>query len=453
MTQNANWIAGLYNHLGISPDAARKALAVYEENQLGKSMAEHSQTDEHTERVTDLWNQGEFHRNPSREQIKVGPAEAASGGGAERMVKDYSHPAPQMGVTEQNDRFAAELGAMRGYMKSMADGHNGLAKDFTKFCSDVHGVIGTLAEQNKRLVTVTGGLLAKAEESEEKEEDKEKAKACATDASLSFGKAQKLFAKAKKAREAAKADGIAEGISKSLKDQARLLRQAGLRQLAKAQTQATAGQGYASETMKAITALVEAKPALKADMDAIEHKEEKEEEKAKKMKKAMKKALKAAKKAAAGGEGDAVKSDAKGNQADKQDPATGNQDDAAAKAIEALTTKMASVDDALSGVAMLKTDIAGLIDIVRGKPTNAKIEPLVTVKADVNTVNTIATKIETMIDNEELDQMQEHRARDILSKMEGVQAGHISESIFRSAVETAPQVVRSIFEPAIQAAA
>jgi hypothetical protein len=67
----------------------------------------------------DMWNKKDgLHTNPTAAQLDFGPAEAACGSGASRMVSDYStEQTPQQGLSEQYQMFSRSMSEFR---KSLA---------------------------------------------------------------------------------------------------------------------------------------------------------------------------------------------------------------------------------------------------------------------------------------------------------------------------------------------
>ena len=102
--------------------------------------------------IKDLWE--DYGAIPDRNDTKTGPAMHSSGSGADKAIAEYSNPAPQVGITEQYQKFTEQniegWGKMHSAFKSMNDT---LTTGF-----------GALTE-----------LLSKAEE-EKKEEKKEEEK-------------------------------------------------------------------------------------------------------------------------------------------------------------------------------------------------------------------------------------------------------------------------------------
>lgn len=88
-------------------DAQTKAALSKAFAELAKSVPE----------VKDLWTDMTMNATPERGEIKTGPAEHASGSGAEKMIREYSEPAPQVALAEAYKKFDALLSDFT-YMKS-----------------------------------------------------------------------------------------------------------------------------------------------------------------------------------------------------------------------------------------------------------------------------------------------------------------------------------------------
>ena len=105
--------------------------------------------------IKDLWH--DYAAIPERNDTKTGPAMHTSGSGAEKGVADYSNPAPQIGITEQYDKFSQqnieEFGKMSSAMKANTDA--------------VLAGIGALTEAVK-------ALSVKSEEKKEEHKEEEK---------------------------------------------------------------------------------------------------------------------------------------------------------------------------------------------------------------------------------------------------------------------------------------
>ncbi len=115
---------------------------------------------------------------PPEGQILTGPQQAASGAGAEKMVREYSNPDPQQDLVATYEALSRELGSMRGYMKSMAaatkatqDALLALLKKADEEEEEVEVKVNEEEGEGKSLAaSILKDLISKAEEEEEEEE-------------------------------------------------------------------------------------------------------------------------------------------------------------------------------------------------------------------------------------------------------------------------------------------
>lgn len=379
--------------------------------------------------ITDRWHKGQMHAVPSSEQIKVGPGQSASGGGAEHMVREYSNPAPQKGIQLEAERLEAELGPMRGYAKAIADGHNGLCASF----DELSGIVKNVVDQNMRLKIVTAALIKAVEKGEDEEkgdDDKEeKFEINASKAQEAYAKARALLKKSRSIKAAMKAASDAGHIG-ALKAQSKLFKKAAQGYFNKAAEYSKAGGARAVVTRKALDEFFAANPALKSE-EALD---------ASALRKA---AIKARKdwKAAVKSASEIKKDDDAGNQADEEKHENGNQADHAAKAEVEVMAKQ--VQDAVNGMAMLETTVKGLMETISNRPVNGKVEPLALVKADPEAqFRKLDATIEKWADENRLDTANEHRARDVVKMLSAVKAGSVTQAQFDAYQASLPQVVR-----------
>lgn len=376
--------------------------------------------------IADLHTEGEEHRVITGEEIRTGPSQAASGGGAEKMIREYSAPAPQKGVTQEAMSLAEVLGGISRSMKAMADGQ--------KTMSD--------------LLTVL--VAAKAEEKEEKEEEKDKeeeeAKAHAKGRATELvAEAQKLLRKADRKEE----DGDDEEESEKsrvLYREAKLLRKQAARMLGKARLHAlAAGDGEITKSIRQIVAKNDL--VIKAENEEEEKERETEKDEADKARQPD----------AAAAKGAEATKDSAGNQAPKQDKENGNQDDAAQKAVTALGAR---VDEALKGLTILHTDLAGFMDTVAGKakpqegvtaaPAGATpMDAFALMKANpAGAAGELQLAIEKAASKGLLDGAQAMTAYNILAKLDACNKGVIAKSMVDGMIDNAPSAVRQIFRHA-----
>lgn len=380
--------------------------------------------------IPDLHTEGEEHSVITGEEIKVGPSQASSGGGAEKMIREYSAPVPQKGVTQEAMSLAEVLGGIGRSMKAMADGQK------------------TMADLLTTLVA------AKAEEKEEKDKDEEEAKAHAKGRATDLvAEAMKLLRKADRKEE----DGDDEEESEKsrvLYREAKLLRKQAARTLGKARLHAlAAGDVEITKSIRDIVAKNDL--VIKAEDDEEEKEREKEKEEADKAHQTAAAAATPTPEAAKGGE---ATKDSAGNQAAKQNKENGNQDDAAQKAVTALGAR---VDEALKGLTVLHTDIAGLMDTIAGKPKPQEgaapgatpgatpMDAFALMKANpAGAVGELQLSIEKANAKGLIDGAQAMTAYNILAKLDACNKGVIAKSMVDGMIDNAPSAVRQIFRHA-----
>lgn len=101
---------------------------------------------------------------PPAGQVPCGPAQASSGAGAERMIREYSKPDPQQDIVARYEELSRELGSLRGYLKSLTEGMAALMRKADDDEEDNE-------EDEEQSISV-----AVEQEDEEDEEDEEEAK-------------------------------------------------------------------------------------------------------------------------------------------------------------------------------------------------------------------------------------------------------------------------------------
>lgn len=382
--------------------------------------------------VVDLRTDGQQHAVPTREEIKTGPGQSASGAGAERMIREYSRPAPQAGVTTEAMRLADILEDFGRSMKAMAD--------------------ATKAQQVLLTTLVTKAADEDAEEDEEEKEAKSHSKARAE---TLISRAKKLLAKAEDEEEKEDEEDD-DAKSKAHRRAARGFKKRASMLLGKAQVHALAAD---SDDLKKAIRLTAAKfdIAVKAESDDDEEDDEDKSEKARQeaadtAKAEAEKKAKDEAEAAAKAEAD---KDSKGNQADKQNKENYNQDDSAQKAVNAMS---AQVEEALKGLRTLQGNVASLMDTVAGRSRNAgadgKPAPVhpdlfAFVKADPRgAIEKIQGEIEKAVEGGALDGNQEMLAMNLLSKVDAFQKGVIAKNVVDGLLSVAPAAVQQIFNQA-----
>lgn len=392
---------------GVSDEDIAKTIA--DADALEK--AQHAQTGDGGE-VKDQWQEGQKHSVPSREEIKTGPGQAASGGGAERMTGQYSNPAPQHGV---------QLDAEK------------LGKILEDFAAKSHA---TLKNELARFAA----LLIKAKDEDEEDEEESETVEINEKAKKLFDKAKKLLADARKAKEDAEdEDGEAR---KALRQKARQLRKAAAKTLAKAGLYARAGRSKSADLRASIKSLLEGDASLKADVEVEQEEEEDEEEESEKSRSAAPAADNAAAKGSEAGK------DAKGNQADKAN-ADGNQDDASKKAIADVTALKGQVEQALAGLTTLQGSVHSVLDAIGKAPkaTGGAPDTGALIKgAETTDLDAISAAIEEAQDGGRLDSGAAMRARNIVMQLDALAKGQIARSVVEASINVAPSAVKSLFD-------
>lgn len=361
-----------------------------------------------SEKVMDHWQEGEMHGAATAEEVKVGPAQAATGANTGRMNSEYSNNAPQHGVQLDAQKLLRNLSALGASSKANTE------------------AIGHVADTVKSLsAAVTALLMQKAEGEKEEEKEVEKAEDCDGDKEYmekAAAKAATLIEQAKAAIARAKAlrkamedmdeeDDKAE--MKAARKKARLLTKTAGIALGKARAAAFAAGSV--ELRKSILDI-----SVKSDVDVLDDDEVNEKDdlgKATEEEDSMEKA----------------KTNDAGNQADHADGANGNQD-ATAKAVA----------DALSGVKALTTTVNGLMDIVSGK---SRVQPVSTavVKGVIEAKQSITDRIEEMADNDMLSPTDVVMAKSIAQMVDGVAKGTSTPDMLRSRLDKASHAVKLLY--------
>ena len=351
------------------------------------------------ELVGDVWNQGKegFHGIPSAEEIVYGPSQAASGGGANKMVREYSKFATQQGIAEEFERMSRE---MDGFKKSVAKAFEGMGAQ--------------LKSQGQVLTTFLENIVKAEEEDKdgpEKKEEMEKARSYQKKARTSLlkaededeekedrkeevEKAKSSLKKAKeillKAHEEAKDEKEEEEVEKSLSENKKLSKKA-------------------SEIESTFTKAEEAE------------KRKKEEEEAEKLKKA---------------EEDKAKKEAE----DKAKLGKEENQDVNA-------TSKALTEAEIENIA--KKSIMEMFDHLMTQSKTGNSIPSFA-KADISSVlQTKAGEIEKKSDEGELSSGEVTLAKSLLMKVDMAHKGQIDMSIVKSLIEKAPVAVKNIFSTAV----
>lgn len=418
-----------------NPEKAGELLADIPDDIMESIKAQSAMGFEGTKEVKDLWQTGEFHRNPTTAEIPVGPQQAARGGNVHRQEREYSDFERQRGLMEQEINFQATLSMMGESMKALATG--------------IQFLVAKAAEDK--------------EEDKMAEEDAEKAE---SDAKKSIEKAQTLIGRAADLRD--DADCETGPARKALIVKAKNLRTNAGHELAKAQLNAralvsvkakAAAGGTLLGTIKAIAekanVTIKAKEDEEEEVEVEVHETEKSESE-----KEAEKAASMQEKAPSeksGAETDAAKAAAE--PAEKAASAAAAAPDLT-KSIADLTAMLTANNDAitkaLSGQRVLEGNIHTLMDAMAGKPlavgtsvASAAPDLAALMKSNpAGTIEKLNDAVATAIDSGRLDGSSGPAATSLLGSLDAVQHGAMDMSIFESKLANAPAAVRTVFAEA-----
>ena len=347
------------------------------------------------------WEQpGEIDKVPTAQTIIFGPPEASSGAGAARMVEQYSSFADQGGITALYAEFSRRMAPMRADMDA------------------VKSEIATIKNSVFSLVKASedaAAAVAPAAKAKDNDEDEDEKTRMVEKARKTMRKARVLIVKAEDAEGGDSEEyGEEDEISEDMEKAARLLK--GVKEdLTKAEEARKDDDDEDEEIEKARTmrkALVKRLSAVKKARApaVVKTKEEEDEEEAKKAAEAAK------------GQGND-----KGNQEAAQNPANGNQEDAAAKSSE---------------VSLLTKSVSELMDFLMTSASGGRINPApVFQKAQQDKVASIAMAIDEAADNREISDSEAIDAQGIVARLEMIKSGQVDrKSVLDMLAKSSPKV-------------
>ena len=367
--------------------------------QLQKSLDE-EMANEFDRFIPDWEQPGEINKVPTAQTIIFGPTEASSGAGAARMVEQYSSFADQGGITALYAEFSRRMAPMR------ADMDAGKAEMAT-----IKNSVFSLVKASEDAAAAATPVVAKADDDDEDEKTRMVEKARKT-----MRKARVLIVKAEDAEGGdSEEDGEEDEISEDMEKAARLLK--GVKDdLTKAEEARKDDEDEDEEIEKARTmrkALVKRLSAVKKARAPVVVKTKEEEE----AEEEAKKAAEAAK----------AKDNDKGNQEAAQNPANGNQEDAAAKSSE---------------VSLLTKSVSELMDFLMTSASGGRINPApVFQKAQQDKVASIAMAIDEAADNREISDSEAIDAQGIVARLEMIKSGQVDrKSVLDMLAKSSPKV-------------
>ncbi len=356
------------------------------------------------------WEQpGEINKVPTAQTIIFGPTEASSGAGAARMVEQYSDFAPQGGITALYAEFSRRMAPMRADMDAVK----------SEIATIKNSVFSLVKASEDAAAAVASATTIKAKDDDDDEED-EKTR-MVEKARKTMRKARVLIVKAEDAEGGdSEEDGEEDEISEDMEKAARLLK--GVKDdLTKAEEARKDDEDEDEEIEKARTmrkALVKRLSAVKKARAPAVVKTKEAEEAEEEAKKAAEAAAKA-------------KDNDKGNQDASQNPANGNQDDAAAKSSE---------------VSLLTKSVSELMDFLMTSASGARINPApVFQKAQQDKVASIELAIDEAADNMEISESEAVDAKGIVARLEMIKSGAVDRKSVLDMVAKATPKVQALF--------
>ena len=351
------------------------------------------------------WEQpGEINKVPTAQTIIFGPTEASSGAGAARMVEQYSDFAPQGGITALYAEFSRRMAPMRADMDAVKS-------EMATIKNSVFSLVK--ASEDAAAAAVTVPAVAKADD----DDDEDEKTRMVEKARKTMRKARVLIVKAEDAEGGdSEEDGEEDEISEDMEKAARLLK--GVKEdLTKAEEARKDDDDEDEEIEKARTmrkALVKRLSAVKKARAPVVVKTKEEEEAEEEAKKAAEAAAKA-------------KDNDKGNQEAAQNPANGNQEDAAAKSSE---------------VSLLTKSVSELMDFLMTSASGGRINPApVFQKAQQDKVASIAMAIDEAADNREISDSEAIDAQGIVARLEMIKSGQVDrKSVLDMLAKSSPKV-------------
>lgn len=352
--------------------------------------------------VKDEFAMGETGASISEAAVVTGPVEAATGANVERQIAHYSpHLVKQHGTAAAAEDLGRMLSSRMGAMeKSIGNIHQHvsllsagvqqlLAKSIAGTAAVTEAVAKSTPEEDRK----------KEIKKDEEDKDDEKAKSQLLDrASAEFTVAKGKIV----AAEEAEGDGLA-GTAKSRRTEAG-------EAFAKAQTLlgAAKAMGAIGDAVEAIAKAMETFGAAKTlvTMQAVYP--------------------------------DSAKTDTTVAKAADQPNAE-------------VLAKAQEIQDALNGIAVLKTDLQGLMATVSGQSRGTGVPPSLTslAKSDPQGyAREISAKVMSMQDEGILSDSDVIAAQDILGKMQAAHANLIPASAVTSRIAGAPTLVRDLFQAA-----
>ncbi|MDE3023035.1 MAG: hypothetical protein KGI54_14500 [Pseudomonadota bacterium] len=172
------------------------------------------------EDVADQWSEADGeHKTITREEIKTGPSESASGDGAFKMVREYSNPAEQSQAVKLYEEISKWLEGVGATQKAQAKQISAIAEVLVASAAPAvkSEVEETFLSKAEGRLSIAQKALRKAEMADDEDEDEKEEKAEHMEkAERALVIAAKLLAKAEAENEDKMDDEVEEKCSKAM---------------------------------------------------------------------------------------------------------------------------------------------------------------------------------------------------------------------------------------------
>ena len=360
------------------------------------------------EQIEDLWDGGPAQPAPTKrarenmagDSIPTGSGQSASGGGAEKMVREYSDVAPQNAVMTATERLgnAITLKAMRELAKAV----EGINTRLDLLTTATGGVFDELAAVKAEVAKAARAAVVKSEDEEADEEARDE-----EDKEMS-AKSRVKLAKARVAKAVeADLDGDAKAASRH--------RAVARAHLAKARAFAQAAAKAAPEAdLSAVTkAIGTVAKAIKSEADTTEETADSDDK-------------------------DTAKS-ATAAQASAVDPAA---------LMAALKSAQEAVEKANAGYALIRTDVQGLMNTVAGQSRSATTpaDILQVAKSNPADLDGKIAQVRKMAEDGLIDESVADTATDLFGTMKAIVKGApLDPAIVKARAARLPAAVQQLF--------
>lgn len=359
-----------------------------------------------SENVKDVYNEEQHWHVPTKEELKVGPAQAAHGANAEREIHQYSDLTAQTGMAKMAEEFGRALGELTGVTKSQTEAINrqgdalaSLAKSLT----DSRVETSTDVTIDQAVATIT-----------------EHAKSVLVQAELKLDEARGFAAKAASIKSAKTKKSIEAMGIKLVKAASELLEDV---------RDAVVFVGDDALTNAFNLAAIKAEDIDLIDDDAAVQKADDGDDDEDDKKKFGKK-----------------DDDDKDDDKEKAKKAVSDDNVVLTKAVwEEMQGKL---DKALSGHGMLQTEVKGMFDLIQKTPKSDQPNPADLFSLMKSNPQSVLDTVGERIDSANLEGSEYATATNLFGKLAAVSSGNMDGAIVKKMIADAPLSVRTLFADA-----